>query len=213
MLHSHSKEFTDNDIIKEVFNQTNKTISLKQIYNIRQRIKKESYEWYTTLRQDQYSYIAEYKERIQELLSLQQMHHKIIENNKHNPPIQQTSLIELHKLSVTLSNFYDVASDIINHASIPKISTTEESTKLHQGTVSHSNTGLDILKGKPFWIFDKAEHLKQAMATNQQCCFNHLVKCPQKSGREFPLFDYEHLLYDTLMLQDGSFKDKHLYGT
>ena len=90
---------------------------------------------YNTLRQDQYSYIHEYKERIDELLSLQQIHHNIIENNKHNPQIQQTSLAELHKISISLSNFYDVASDIINHATtIPKVPenkiSTEESDEL-----------------------------------------------------------------------------------
>ena len=68
-----------------------------------------------------------------------------------------------------------------------------------------------IFKNKPFWIFDKVEHLKQAIATNQNCCFNHLVFLPVKNGKEYPLFSYEQLLYDTLMLEDGSFKDKHLY--
>ena len=53
------------------------------------------------------------------------MHHEIIESNEHNPQIQQTSLAELHKLSITLSNFYDVASDIVSHATIPKISETK----------------------------------------------------------------------------------------
>jgi late competence protein required for DNA uptake (superfamily II DNA/RNA helicase) len=34
---------------------------------------------------------------------------------------------------------------------------------------------------------------------------------PQKDGVEFPLFDYEKLLFDALMSTDGSFKDKHLW--
>ena len=44
----------------------------------------------------------------------QKKHHEIIESNKHNPQIQQTSLAELHKLSITLSNLYDVAPSIVN---------------------------------------------------------------------------------------------------
>ena len=67
------------------------------------------------------------------------MHHEIIELNKHNQSIQQTSLAELHKLSITLSNFYDVASDIVSHASIPKIpevkATTEEQESFNDITV------------------------------------------------------------------------------
>ena len=32
---------------------------------------------------------------------------------------------ELHKLTITLSNLYDVASDIVSHASVPKIPETK----------------------------------------------------------------------------------------
>ena len=78
------------------------------------------------MREGQYEYIHEYKERINEILDLQRQHHEIIQSNKDNPQIQQTSLAELHKLSITLSNFYDVASDIVNHASISK---TPEASK------------------------------------------------------------------------------------
>jgi hypothetical protein len=36
---------------------------------------------------------------------------------------------------------------------------------------------------KPFWIWDRQEHLKRAIESNQQCCFNHIVQCPTKAGR------------------------------
>ena len=32
-----------------------------------------------------------------------------------------------------------------------------------------------------------------------------------KTVSEYPLFDYEKILYDSLMSVDGSFKDKHLW--
>ena len=72
-------------------------------------------------------------------------------------------------------------------------------------------SSLDILRGKEFWIWDKQEHLKQAIETNQQCCFNHICKCPTKIGKEYPLFSYQKLIFDNLMTQDGSFKDEHLF--
>ena len=72
-------------------------------------------------------------------------------------------------------------------------------------------SSLDILRDKPFWIWDKAEHLRLAKETNQNCCFNHIVKPPTKAGRERPLWDYQKVIFDTLMLEDSSFKDKHLY--
>ena len=91
----------------------------------------------------------------------------------------------------------------------------QKKLKQNQNQLSQSSHNLDILKAKPFWIFDKQEHLKLAIETNQQCCFNHIVGLPVKDGREFPLFDYEKLLYDTLMNSSADsandFKDKHLW--
>lgn len=39
----------------------------------------------------------------------QRQRHQIIADNAKNQQIQQTSLVELHKLNITLSNYYDVA--------------------------------------------------------------------------------------------------------
>jgi hypothetical protein len=78
-----------------------------------------------------------------------------------------------------------------------------------QQTSSSSN--LSILRGLPFWIWSKEDHRQQATATNGNCCFNHVVGLPTKDKKEYPLFDYEKILYDILMSIDGSFKDKHLW--
>jgi hypothetical protein len=45
-----------------------------------------------------------FKERINEILSLQKKHHQIIDNNEDNPAIQQTSLAELHRLNMIAFN-------------------------------------------------------------------------------------------------------------
>jgi hypothetical protein len=86
----------------------------------------------------------------------------------------------------------------------------------HQQRLS---SDLSILLNKPFWIWDKDIHRQQVAATNGQCCFNHVVGLPQKDKREYPLFDYEKLLYDELKSEAlsqstakcRSFKDKHLW--
>ena len=122
------KRLPDDEIIKDIFDNTNKTISRKQIYNVRQQIKKDSYHWYKTLREGQYEYIHEFKERINEILWLQQKHHDLINNNKDNPQIQQTSLAELHKLNITLANYYDVAPEIINGITLSKTPKAEENS-------------------------------------------------------------------------------------
>jgi hypothetical protein len=74
-----------------------------------------------------------------------------------------------------------------------------------------SSSSLSILKGLPFWIWDKEEHRQQAAATNGKCCFQHVVGLPIKDKKEYPLFDYEKILYYSLMSIDGSFKERHLW--
>ena len=74
-----------------------------------------------------------------------------------------------------------------------------------------SSSSLSVLRGLPFWIWEKEEHIQQAQASNGNCCFNHVVGLPTKDKKEYPLFDYEKILYDSLMSSDGSFKDKHLW--
>jgi hypothetical protein len=69
------------------------------------------------MQQGQFEYIHEFKERIDEILWLQKKHHNIIDTTD-NPSAQQTSLAELHRLNITLTNYFDVARDIIGH-SIP----------------------------------------------------------------------------------------------
>ena len=102
------KRIPDNEIIKEVYEHTKKTISKVTLFNIRKRIKKESSKWYTQLRQGEYEYIHEFKERINEIVDLQRQHHEIISKNQHNPSVVQASFIALHKLNVTLSNYFDI---------------------------------------------------------------------------------------------------------
>jgi hypothetical protein len=92
--------------------------------------------------------------------------------------------------------------------------------KLREATQKQKNqslqsSSLDILRDKPFWIWDKEEHLKAAVETNQNCCFQHIVGLPKKGEREYPLFDYQKTIYDSLMVPSANFsegfKDKHLY--
>ena len=53
-----------------------------------------------------------------------------------------------------------------------------------------------LLQGLPFYNFQNSLDTKT---------FNHTIGLPRKNGLEFPLFDYEQLLYNTLQ------KHKHLW--
>jgi len=109
------KRLPDQLIIQHIKNTTGKTVSRVHLFHVRQRLKKESYDWYETLREGEYEYLYEFKERINEIMDLQRRHYRIIEDNSNNPAIQQTSLAELHRLNITLSNYFDVAPTIVSN--------------------------------------------------------------------------------------------------
>ncbi|MFL6345721.1 MAG: hypothetical protein ACJ71A_09800 [Nitrososphaeraceae archaeon] len=70
------------------------------------------------------------------------------------------------------------------------------------------------LQGKPFWIWDKQQHKLEDIKTNGNCCFNHIIGLPTKDGVEKAMFDYEKILYDSILINDvlnHSFKYKHLW--
>ena len=105
---------SNEEIIKEIEKQTGKTVNIRHIRYVRTWIKKDSKNWYDDLRESTYEYIYQFRERIAEVVDLQRRHYKIIEDNPNNPSIQQTSLTELHRLNITLSNYFDVAPTIVN---------------------------------------------------------------------------------------------------
>jgi hypothetical protein len=106
------KRFPEKEILKEIERQTGKSLSRRSLWKLKRSIKKDSYIWYKSMRETQYDFLHEFKERINEIIDLQRMHHKIIAETK-NPSIQQVSLAELHRLSITLSNLYEVAPSIM----------------------------------------------------------------------------------------------------
>jgi dTDP-4-dehydrorhamnose reductase len=118
------KRIPEADIVKAIFDQTGKTISDRYLCIIKQQIQKESYHWYNSMRQSQYSYVHEFKERINEILDLQKKHHAIIDSPAEPTTVKQTSLAELHRLNITLSNYFAVAPTIVNDFTIPTIKTT-----------------------------------------------------------------------------------------
>jgi len=54
------KQIPDPQIIKQIYDQTHKTITRQALYDLRQSIKRDSYNWYKTMREGQYEYIHEY---------------------------------------------------------------------------------------------------------------------------------------------------------
>jgi hypothetical protein len=64
------------------------------------------------------------------------------------------------------------------------------------------------LQGKRFWIWNIQDHKQEDIRTNGDCCFNHIIGLPQKDGIAKPLYDYEQIIFDSLV---GSANNKHLW--
>jgi hypothetical protein len=74
---------------------------------------------------------------------------------------------------------------------------------------THQQTKLfETLTNKPFWIWDKEQHKQEDIGTKGNCCFNHIIGLPQKDGDDKPLYDYEEIIFDSLVTHNGS---KHLW--
>ena len=87
----------------------------------------------------------------------------------------------------------------------------------NQKAISSSSSSFDFkILQKSFWIWDKKEHLA-AELSDGQCCWNHIVGLPVKGKKEYPIFDYEKGLFDTLLFpvannpHNFKFKHKHLW--
>ena len=64
------------------------------------------------------------------------------------------------------------------------------------------------LLNKPFWIWNIEEHKREDIRTDGDCCFNHIIGLPQKDGNDKPLYDYEQIIFDSLVTYNGN---KHLW--
>jgi hypothetical protein len=65
---------------------------------------------------------------------------------------------------------------------------------------SEPNQLLKRLRGKSFWYWDQGRRKERDRASKGDCCFNHVVGLPRKDGVEIPMYDYEKLLYNALLL-------------
>jgi hypothetical protein len=60
------------------------------------------------------------------------------------------------------------------------------------------------LQNKPFWIWNIEEHKQEDVITKGECCFNHIIGLPEKNGLDKPLYDYEKIIFDSLVTQNDN---------
>jgi hypothetical protein len=86
--------------------------------------------------------------------------------------------------------------------------TFKDLKKLISLEVTHQDRLFERLQNKSFWIWDKQQHKWEDIRTNGDCCFNHIIGLPQKDGDDKPLYDYEQIIFDSLVTPNGN---KHLW--
>jgi hypothetical protein len=69
------------------------------------------------------------------------------------------------------------------------------------------------LQNKPFWIWNIEEHKQEDIRIDGNCCFNHIIDLPQKDGNDKPLYDYEQIIFDSLVIYCGNTNSnsKHIW--
>ena len=80
-------------------------------------------------------------------------------------------------------------------------------------TVQQQSKLFERLHNKPFWIWNIEQHRQEDIKTNGDCCFNHIIGLPQRDGQDKPLYDYEKIIFDPLVTQNGNTNliNKHLW--
>ena len=77
-----------------------------------------------------------------------------------------------------------------------------------EATTKQQSKLFERLYNKPFWIWDKQQHKQEDIKTDGDSCFNHIIGLPQKDGIDKPLYDYQQIIFDSLITHNGN---KHLW--
>jgi hypothetical protein len=98
----------------------------------------------------------------------------------------------------------------------PLLLTKDQIVKQDRLRVRQNSSLLSVFRGKPFWIWDSAEHQAAFERTGGLCCFNHIIGLPEKEhlvGKEeigegqvryltetrtHPLYDFQKQIIESL---------------
>jgi hypothetical protein len=90
----------------------------------------------------------------------------------------------------------------------------KKKVSLEAATITQQQFRLtERLQNKPFWIWDIQEYKQEDIRTKGLCCFNHVIGLPQKDGIDKPLYDYEKIIFDSFVTQNGNIScyGKHVW--
>ena len=111
VLDCNLKRYTNDETLEYIQSTTGKHMTIRNLLYIKAEIKKDTGVWLDGLAGTRLSYVAEYRERIDEILSyqkaLQELYRQSLEQK--NSILALHIIKELHALTMTLTRFYNSA--------------------------------------------------------------------------------------------------------
>lgn len=104
---------TTGDIRQYIKENTGFEISEAETKRYRQTLRKEAHQWITVLAKSKYEYIAEYRQRIQEVENNQKELWRLYYDSRSSNELERQCQMDLAKLSSMLMDMYD-AMPIVN---------------------------------------------------------------------------------------------------
>ena len=81
--------------------------------------------------------------------------------------------------------------------------------KLRAGTTTRDNDHrltFPVLKGLPFWIWDQEQHTEEQAGLTASAALITSLAFQPRIRKNIRLFDYEKILYDSLLTNEGQFQ-------
>jgi phenylalanyl-tRNA synthetase alpha subunit len=105
-----------------------KAISIRHIERVRKQTRQETKEWISNLANHQEDYLAEYKDRIDELKNQRRELYEIFSANAHNPEIQIKTQHVILQVTSTIVDIF--TKSLLPH--LPLVSSTTEMDNIQQ---------------------------------------------------------------------------------
>ena len=84
------------------------------------------------------------------------------------------------------------------------------STIFISGSPRQKSPYFNRLQNNAFWIWNIEEHKLEDIKTNWGCCFNHIIGLPQKDSVDKPLYDYEKIIFDSLIASSSDIESGNI---
>ncbi len=111
LIHNLSlQRLTDQEIVEYLHNEKGIDIARTTVNTIRNRLEKQAEKWYIDLRNSAYKYLAQYKQRIDSLLSYQKTLHEIISSTKKDET-KIRAISELHSIEMDILSLWKQLPD------------------------------------------------------------------------------------------------------